>query len=180
VYKLSVGSPEEKIALVALALKKGLAAADGLQGLEDLAESNPAALAAAEKQILDAALAAVNGLMTVAPKLFAPAQNLLSSLRQTLLGCLPFCSQVASMAKILSPKDSALIAEALDAVNSVADGHVPKVLVSTLESVVPKASVDLLVRTVEGTPDANTAETEPSPEASRQALPVSSVPGTTE
>jgi len=176
VHKLSVGSPEEKKALVALALKTGLAAAGGLHGLADLAESNPVALVAAEKQVLDAALAAVNGLMAVAPQLFAPAQGVLSALRQSLAGCLPFCSQVV---QVLDPKDAALISEALEAVK--AGSAPPTVVSSTLESVVSKVSTEPLFEKVlpvqesksqEVVPDANIVETEPNLVASPEEVPV--------
>jgi hypothetical protein len=184
VHKLSVGSPEEKKALVALALKRGLAASGGLLGLGDLAQSGPG-LAVVEKQVLDAALAAVDGLMTVAPQLFAPAQSLLSALRQSLAGCLPFCSQVAAMAKVLDPKDAALISEALETVKAVATAQaLPPVVTSTLESVESKISTEVVtlfekvvpaleLKPLEEVPDTNIVETEPSLEASHPELPVS-------
>jgi hypothetical protein len=185
IHSLSSGSLEEKKALVALALKQGLAAADGLHGLADLAASGPAGIAAAEKQVLDAALAAVNVLLDAAPHLFAPAQNLLSSLRQPLLRCLPFCSQAASLAEVLDPKDSALIAEALQAVKTVA---LPQAVSSTLESVTASVSEEVVtlvekvvpieIHTIEEIPDENIVEMEPSLVASLPEAPSLKVPGT--
>lgn len=182
VHALSAGSLDEKKAIVALALKKGLAAADGLHGLADLAENSPAGVAAAEKQVLDAALAAVNALLGAAPHLFAPAQTLLSSLRQSLSKCLPFCSQVKSLAEVLDPKDSALIAEAVEAVKSVAEGRVPEVVKSTLESVVSKVEETIVKvaeppHMIEEVLDDHILETEPSLVASPPEVPVLQVPG---
>jgi hypothetical protein len=181
VHALSVGSLDEKKALVALALKKGLAAADGLHGLADLAASGPAGVAAAEKQVLDAALAAVNALLGAAPHLFAPAQTLLSSLKRSLSRCLPFCSQVAALAEVVDPKDSALIAEALKAVEK--EAPVPVAVQSTLESVEVSVSQEIVpvaceLHTLEEVLDENIGEMEPSLAASLPEAPVLEVPGT--
>jgi hypothetical protein len=163
IYALSNCSLDEKKALVVFALKKGLEAAGGLHGLTDLSGSGPAGLAAAEKQVLDAALAAVDVLLGAAPKLFAPVQNFLSSLRESLSTCLPFCSQVAALAATLDPKDSAVIVQALKGVGV----EVPAALGSTLESVVSNLETVLpIVQNVKGVLHENIVETEPSLEAS--------------
>ena len=182
IHALSLGSLDEKKALVALALKKGLAAADGLHGLADLAASGPEGVAAAEKQVLDAALAAVNVLLGAAPHLFAPAQNLLSSLRQSLSKCLPFCSQVKSLAEVLDPKDSALIAEAVQSLKSAAEDQFRKAVNSSLEYAESKAAETPVKKSVPlhmiaEVLDENIVETEPSLVASPPEVPVPEVPG---
>ena len=179
IHALSNCSLDEKKALVAFALKKGLEAAGGLHGLADLVGHD--GLAAAEKQILDAALAAVNGLLSVAPHLFAPAKNLLSSLRASLSACLPFCSQAAALAAVLDPKDSAVIAEALAVTKALAAGEVPAIVKSTLESVVLKVSEETVtpvaeVETVTEILHENIVETEPNLVASPQEVHESAPP----
>jgi hypothetical protein len=178
IHALSSASLDEKMALVALALKKGLAAADGLQGLSDLAASGPAGVAAAEKQVLDGALAAVNILLSAAPHLFSPSKNLLSSLRESLSKCLPFCSQAALLAQVFDPKDSALIQEAVKALKGV-ESRLPETVGSTLESVVSGKveSVEkaLPVQLSEETLHVNIVETEPNLVASPQEFHVSVV-----
>jgi hypothetical protein len=113
VFLIGTGTLVEKKALILHALQKGLAAAGGLQGLDVLKVAGPAGLAAAEKQILGAAMASVESLLNVAPQLFEPVRGCLSALKGPLSKLLPFCSQAASMAAALSPKDAKLIQEAL-------------------------------------------------------------------
>ncbi len=110
VYAIAGASLQEKEALVLLCLKKGLAAAGGLQGLADLVGSGPEGLAAAEKQVLGAALKSVNILREHVPKMFGVSPA-------ALLSC---CSAVASVGSALLPKDAALIMEALQCVEAFA------------------------------------------------------------
>ena len=112
IYKLSGMSVADKKALVLLALKKGLDAAGGLQGLGDLAGLGPEALATAERQVLNAALASVDGLLSLVPHLFAPMKSAVAA-------CLPFCSSAESALTALAPKDAALIHEAFLCVANV-------------------------------------------------------------
>lgn len=112
IYKLAGMSVADKKALVLLALKKGLDAAGGLHGLEDLVGLGPEALATAERQVLNAALASVDGLLAVVPHLFAPMKSALAA-------CLPFCSSAESALTALAPKDAALIHEAFLCVANV-------------------------------------------------------------
>lgn len=112
IYKLAGMSVADKKALVLLALKKGLDAAGGLQGLGDLVGLGPEALATAERQVLNAALASVDGLLAVVPHLFAPMKSALAA-------CLPFCSSAESALTALAPKDAALIHEAFLCVANV-------------------------------------------------------------
>jgi len=128
IYKIGSLSLADKKALVLLALKKGLDAADGLHGLLALTGAGPVALEAAEKQILNAALASVDGLMNAVPRLFAPARN-------ALLAYLPFCSILLPSDVALDPKDSALIHEAFSCVAAVSgQGVVASDVVTSLES----------------------------------------------
>jgi hypothetical protein len=82
---------------------------------------------------------------------------------------------VASLAEVLDPKDSALIAEALQEVNSVAEGRVPEFVKSTLESVAVKSEESL--HTIQEILDDHILETEPSLVASPPEVPVLQVPG---
>lgn len=141
VHALLNCSTEEKKALIHLALKKGLEAAGGLSGLSDIISSNPLVLAEAERQIIDGALVAVDALMGAAPHLFAPVQKAVSSLRRYLSVCLPVCSQVAVIASIFDPKDSALIAEALTVLKGVAAVPVPEPEVKPVPEVKPEPEV---------------------------------------
>jgi hypothetical protein len=155
IYALSSLSPAEKDAMVLLCLKKGLSAANGLQGLSALAQLSPAALAVAEEQILSAGMAAVSACRAAAPKLFAPVKNWLAHF--------PFCSDFVKAATALLPKDTALVQEALQAV--------PSSVVSILEPVVESdAKVEPVAEpvqvVVENTVQLNVPEVEPSPEAS--------------
>jgi hypothetical protein len=185
IHALQTVSADEKKALVLLALKKGLAEAGGLLGLKNLSIAGPDALAAVEKQVLNAALAAVYGLMDAAPHLFAPAHNLLSRLRGFLSVLLPYCSQAAALASVLDPKDAKLIEEAKAYLEGLAAAPAasepvasvpavsepaaapPSLLVSSPESVAP------LEKKSEDTPEKNIAETEPSPAASLPGAPES-------
>jgi hypothetical protein len=129
IHLLSGLSLADKKALILLALKKGMVSAQGLHGMAELVGSGPDGVAAAERQILNGAMAAVDGLMSHVPQLFAPVKN-------ALLACLPFLSQAANVASQLLPQDAALIHEAFECVASVAGkAPVPAAVVSTLESV---------------------------------------------
>jgi len=193
IHLLSGLSLADKKALILLALKKGIVSAQGLQGLEG---SGPDGVAAAERQILNGAMAAVDGLMSHVPQLFAPVKN-------ALLACLPFLSQAANVASQLLPQDAALIHEAFGCVASVAGkAPVPAAVVSTLESVetvvaaapavveavaapvaaplpapvevavpVEVAASPLPATVVEDTPPQSTPETAPNPEASLPSVP---------
>jgi hypothetical protein len=135
VFLLGVGTIAEKKALILHALQKGLAAAGGLQGLADLEASGPAGIAAAEKQVLAAALASVDSLMKVAPQLFEPFRGCVSGLKAHLLKLLPFCSQAATMVSALNPKDAKLIQEALASYKNILGVEPPpSELTSTPES----------------------------------------------
>jgi len=178
IHALQSVSADEKKALVLLALKKGLAEAGGLLGLKDLDGAGPDALAAVEKQLLNAALAGVYGLMDAAPHLFAPAGNLLSSLKGCLSVFLPFCSQAAALASVLDPKDAKLIEEA----RAYLEGVAAQVAPATAPAAAPAAvaltdsspeSVAPVEKKSEDTPVKNTAETEPSPAASLPGAPES-------
>lgn len=138
IHRLQSLSSADKRALTVLCLKKGLAAAGGLQGLAALAESGPAGLEAAEKQVLDAAMAAVGGLMAAAPRLFASATRW--GVPPALLACLPFCSEALA---VLEPKDAALIHEAFACVAGKAD--LPSNRATNLESVGESSTVTTIV-----------------------------------
>jgi hypothetical protein len=155
IYALASVSSAEKDALVLLALKKGLAAADGLQGLAAMAGIPPAALEAAEEQILKAGVAAAGALRAAAPKLFAPA-------KKALLSCLPCCAEAIAVAEKLMPADAALIEQAVKGVRTDLSGNT---VAASPESVAPTAVVQ--VRTVaeapvENTPLPNTPAAEPN------------------
>ena len=129
IHLLSGLSLADKKALILLALKKGMVSAQGLHGMAELVGSGPDGMAAAERQILNGAMAAVDGLMSHVPQLFAPVKN-------ALLACLPFLSQAANVASQLLPQDAALIHEAFGCAASVAGkAPVPAAVVSSLESV---------------------------------------------
>ena len=113
VHALENLSLAEKDALVMLCLKKGLSAANGLQGLSALAEAGPEGMAAAEHQVLAAGVAAAKSLQDAVPQLFAPVKN-------SLQACLPCFAQCAAVAAVLDPKDAALIQEALQCVQAAA------------------------------------------------------------
>lgn len=113
IYKLVGLSMADKRALIMLALKRGLDAAGGLHGLDDLVGLGPEALATTERQVLNAALASVDGLLAAVPRLFAPVKSMLAA-------CLPFCSSAESVLTALDPRDAALIHEAFLCVATVA------------------------------------------------------------
>jgi len=100
IHTIFGASLAEKEALVLLCLKKGLAAAGGMQGLED---------PAAEKQVLAAALKTVKLMKEHVPELFAVPKGFFSC-----------CSGVAAAGAALLPKDAAVIMEALQLVESFA------------------------------------------------------------
>ena len=198
IYLLSGLSLADKKALILFALKKGMVAAHGLHGMVELEKAGADSLAAAERQILNGAMAAVDGLMSHVPRLFAPVKS-------ALLACLPFLSQAANVASELLPQDAALIHEAFGCVASVAGkAPVPAAVVSTLESVetvvaevpaaapleavaapaapleavaAPAAPLEAVaapaapVPVVEDTPPQSTPETAPSPAASLPSVP---------
>jgi hypothetical protein len=147
VYVLQHLSENEQDALVTLCLKKGLSAADGLRGLPAFAAVQGAALDALEAQVLQAGLTAVKMMRKNAPALFAPVKKLLAR-------CLPACSLVSSVVKVLDPKDSAIVEEALQLVSQTAD--------ATQESVAPTSGNPPVV-TPSDTPPQNTPDTEPTP-----------------
>ena len=183
VFLIGTGTLVEKKALILHALQKGLAAAGGLQGLAVLKAAGPAGLAAAEKQILSAAMASVEGLLNVAPQLFEPVRGCLSALKGPLSTLLPFCSQAASMAAALSPKDAKLIQEALGAYKAVVGVELPpSELSSTPESLTvrepaqPAQAAQPAKKDVQDISGASVPETVPSQEASVQVAPVSTLP----
>jgi hypothetical protein len=100
IHTIFGASLAEKEALVLLCLKKGLAAAGGMQGLED---------PAAEKQVLAAALKTVKLMKEYVPQLFALPKGFFSC-----------CSGLAAAGAALLPKDAAVIMEALQLVESFA------------------------------------------------------------
>lgn len=110
-------SEKEKKAIVLLALQQGLAAAGPLQGLSHV---DPKLVSELENQALHLAVASVFGLLESAPELFAKIRSGLSLLRQFLSKYLPACSEAAAAASVLDPKDSALIAQAVEALDKVA------------------------------------------------------------
>jgi hypothetical protein len=147
VYSLQHLSEKEQEALVRFCLKKGLAAAGGLNGLPAFAAVQGPALEALEGQVLHAGLTTVKMMRKNIPALFAPAKKLLAR-------CLPACSLVASAVKVLDPKDSAIVEEALQFVSESAS--------ATQEPVAP-TSENLPVAATSDAPPLNTPETEPTP-----------------
>jgi len=159
IYALSSLSPAEKDAMVLLCLKKGLSAANGLQGLSALAQLSPAALAVAEEQILSAGMAAVSACRAAAPKLFAPVKS-------WLLAHFPFCSDFVKAATALLPKDTALVQEALQAVPSSVVSTLEPVAESHVKKVEPEPVAESVQVVLENTAQLNVPEVESSPEAS--------------
>ena len=147
VYSLQQLSEKEQEALVTFCLKKGLAAAGGLSGLPAFAAVQGPALEALEGQVLHAGLTAVKMMRKNIPALFAPAKKLLAR-------CLPVCSLVASAVKVLDPKDSAIVEEALRFVSEAASAN--------QESVAPTSGNPPVAATSD-TPPPNTSEMEPTP-----------------
>ena len=139
-------SVTEKKAIVFLSLQGGLSAAGSLKGF---AHIDPSLTAELEKQMLNLATQAVFGALDAVPHLFQVG-GLISFVRQSLSKYLPFCSEGAQVLSTLDPKDSALIAQALEALTG-------------LESA-------LQVRTVESSQVSQTPVPVPAP------VPVSVVP----
>jgi hypothetical protein len=114
VYALGSLSDDEKDAMILLALKKGLAAAEGLCSLPAFAAIPAGALDALENQMLQAGLTAVKAMRAAAPRLFAPVKDALRS-------CVPYFSLCASAAtSVLPPKDAKMIQDALKCAELVA------------------------------------------------------------
>jgi hypothetical protein len=177
VFLIGTGTTVEKKALILHALQKGLAAAGGLQGLAVLKVAGPAGLAAAEKQILSAAMASVEGLLNIAPQLFEPVRGCLSALKGPLSKLLPFCSQAASIAAALSPKDAKLIQEALGAYKAVVGVEPPpSELSSTPESLTVREPAHPAKKDVQDISGASVPGTAPSQEASAQVAPAQTLP----
>jgi len=177
VFLIGTGTLVEKKALILHALQKGRAAAGGLQGLDVLKVAGPAGLAAAEKQILGAAMASVESLLNVAPQLFEPVRGCLSALKGPLSTLLPFCSQAASMAAALSPKDAKLIQEALGAYKAVVGVEsAASNLSSTPESLTVREPAPPVKKDVVDISGANVSGTAPSQEASAQVSPAQTLP----
>ena len=151
VFALANLSEEEKDALVVLGLKKGLAAAGGLAGLPGLAALPPAALDAVEEQLLKAGVGAAHAMRKAAPALFAPV-------RKALLGCLPYCSMVAS---VLDPKDAAVLQEAVQVLTPV----------EAIQEAPAQTAEARPAAPVEDIPLPNTPDVAPNPAASQQASP---------
>jgi hypothetical protein len=163
-------SEEEKDAMVLLALKKGLAAAEGLRSLPAFAAIPAGALDAIENQMLQAGLAAVKAMRAALPRLFGPL----------LARCAPYfslCSSVAS--SVLPPKDAKMVEEALKCAETLGAkpltaepekplAEKPALTPPTQESVVV---APLVVRPVTppvvDIPLPNTVHEEPSPAASQ-------------
>lgn len=103
-------SGAEKRAVVVLTLKKGLKAAGGVGSLPGLAKSSAEVKAVLEKQLLDAAGAAVDAALAVA----SGKMDLRKQGGSCLLACLKTAAAVA-----LAPKDAAVVAEALSAAEPV-------------------------------------------------------------
>jgi len=160
-------SEEEKDAMVLLALKKGLAAAEGLRSLPAFAAIPAGALDAIENQMLQAGLAAVKAMRAALPRLFGPL----------LARCAPYfslCSSVAS--SVLPPKDAKMVEEALKCAETVAGKPVEPVAEKPAEVVTPPTQesvvvAPLVVRPVTppvvDIPLPNTVHEEPSPAASQ-------------
>jgi hypothetical protein len=107
IHTIFGASLAEKEALVLLCLKKGLAAAGGMHGLED---------SAAEKQVLAAALKTVKLMKEHVPELFAVPKGFFSC-----------CSGVAAAGAALLPKDAAVIMEALQFAESFGSAAVAEI-----------------------------------------------------
>ena len=145
-------TPHEKKAVVSLALKKGL---DEVKASSEL------------KKAVDTVVDAVS-----------VSTTLLSSLKHSLLKCLPVCSRGVEVLALIDPKDAELVAKALKEFQEV-----EKKLESTLESLVVTVSekkedpVDLVsvpaaAEVVPANiPEKNKSEKEPNPEASPQESP---------
>jgi len=104
----------EKKALVLLSLRHGLSAAGSLQGFAHIDSSLIVEL---EQQMLNLATRSAFAALDAAPQLFQAGA--VSCIRQSLSKYLPFCSQGAQILSTIDPKDSALIAEAVQGVQAV-------------------------------------------------------------
>jgi hypothetical protein len=164
VRALEALSEEEKDAMVLLALKKGLAAAEGLCNLPAFAAIPAGALDALENQMLQAGLTAVKAMRAAVPRLFGPV----------LRRCAPYfslCSSAASSA--LPPKDAKMVQEALKCAEAVA-GKPAEIVVAPVVTPPIQESVEappLIVRPVTppvvDIPLPNTVHEEPNPVASQ-------------
>jgi hypothetical protein len=149
VYVLEHLSEKEQLALLNLCLKKGLVAAGGLVSLPAFANVPGDALDIVENQILQAGLAAVKVMKKNAPVFFAPLKNLVARF-------LPSCTLLTSVVKVLDPKDSVIVQEALQLFESGGSNQV-----SVAPSAVSPPSQVLLRDPLQSIP-----ETEPTPVAS--------------
>ena len=174
IYKLGGLSMADKKALVMLSLKKGLDAAGGLHGLEDLAGLGPEALATAERQVLNAAIASVDGLLAAVPRLFAPLKGALAS-------CLPFCSSAENTLTALDPKDAALIHEAFLCVATVTGKPAAPAEVVTKVAPPVENQKDVIVEAVAASdvkPTLESAVAPPLLNTAGESTPPETLPGT--
>jgi len=109
VYCLEGLTLEEQKALVFSALQQALAS---LGPLENFFHTDASVVA-------HMAVNAVFGLQEAFPAVFAQAQGLLSYIIGFLSKHLPLCSQAAAVVSVVDPKDSALIAKAVEALKAV-------------------------------------------------------------
>jgi hypothetical protein len=154
VYALTYLSEDEKDSLVLLTLKKGLAAAGGMGSLPAFSALPAAAVEVVEEQLMKAGVTAVREMRKALPAIFAPV-------KKALLGCLPYCSLIESVASVVQPKDAKLVKEAVSLVHAVVDSPAE----STQVVVVEKSEAPL-VKLPEDIPLPNTPEKESSPVAS--------------
>ena len=169
VYALGSLSEEEKDAMVLLALKKGLAAAEGLCSLPAFAAIPAGALDALENQMLQAGLTAVKALRGAAPRFFAPVKDALRA-------CVPYFSLCASAAtSALPPKDAKMVQDALKCAELVA-GKPAEPVAQPVDTLTPPTqesvgAAPLIVRPVTppvvDIPLPNTVHEEPNPAASQ-------------
>jgi hypothetical protein len=170
VYALGSLSEEEKDAMVLLALKKGLAAAEGLCSLPAFAAIPAGALDALENQMLHAGLTAVKALRGAAPRLFAPVKDALRA-------CAPYFSLCASAAtSVLPPKDAKMVQDALKCAELVAGKPAEPAAGKPVDTLTPPTqesvgAAPLIVRPVTppvvDIPLPNTVHEEPNPAASQ-------------
>jgi len=164
IHTIFGASLAEKEALVLLCLKKGLAAAGGMHGLED---------SAAEKQVLAAALKTVKLMKEHVPELFAVPKGFFSC-----------CSGVAAAGAALLPKDAAVIMEALQFAESFGSAAVAEVsAVATIQesaagvaeapaaAPAPVAVSEATPAAAEDTTPASISDVAPSLEASPPVAP---------
>jgi hypothetical protein len=108
-------SVTEKKALVLLSLQHGLSAAGSLKGFDRI---DPSISQELEKQVLSLATQSAFAALDAVPQVFEVGAAV-SCVRQSLSKYLPFCSQAAEVLSTLDPKDSALIAEAVELLTGV-------------------------------------------------------------